>query len=198
MKYIILILVFISPSVFADQLTYTELNRVSSDNYYYGSQDRRLQYNHGEDKYLFLSYEQMSVCPYYCGFMYSLYGLGFGVKHNLGSVKLFAQAGYYIIKNSIESTKYNENLYYYLNQRFSSGSWVSFDSYEVKNDNSPGISMGMEIPYNDNFSFVFGYRYLKIKETITGYFNPEKTRLWWDPVNRDMSSYFAGVSFNWR
>lgn len=194
MKTLILSLLTVS-TCYADQFSYQESSLMNTTTTYYTNMDRRIQYNHGDKNYVFLQYRRSGVCPYYCGFNYDMYGLGIGKYFNYKDIKLFAQTGYYIVDNSIGKTKYDENLLYYFNARFGDLTELRhFKSYEVKNDNTFGITIGTDIPLTNNAGIKFNYQYMKIKEVITGYFTDKGANgaLWWDPVNRDMSTLSAG------
>jgi len=184
-------------SVLADQFSYMESAQTSETATYYSSGDRQIQYNWDiENKYIFLGYRKASTCPYYCGITYDMIGLGLGVNHKIGIGNLYAQLGYYWIENNIGGTPYNENLYYYLNARFASfDNPKRFKSYEVTNSNEFSFSVGVDIPITSYLNFKVGYQYLKMKENIIGNFSdpPEFPNLWWDPVNRDLSTFNVGM-----
>lgn len=182
----------------AGQVSYQESTLINSDVFYSTSADRRLQVNFDTgDNYFFLQYRKAGICPYYCGFNYDMFGAGYGVRHKIGVMTLFAQAGYYFIKNSVGVTKYDENLYYFLTEKF--GNHPEFKSYEVTNDNAPGVTVGMDIPLGRAWGIGLAYQYMKVKENIIGRFtnDPKSLNLWWNPKNRDLSTISAKIYFNY-
>ncbi len=195
-----LILLIIPMISFADQLSVQESSLMNATTTYYTSADRRIQYNYDiKDKYIFMQYRRAGVCPYYCGFNYNMFGLGFGANHKIGFANLFVQAGYYIIKNSIGKTKYDENLYYYFNARFAEmDNTKNFKSYEVRNNNAYAITIGADIPMTKRAGIKISYQHMKMKENIMGYFSgpDEPLSYWQDPMNRDLSTINAGFYFN--
>ena len=193
---LMIVIMMLASITYAQQVTYQESSLANTDVFYHESADRRIQYNHGDDKYIFLQYRKAGICPYYCGFDYNMLGLGLGINHKFGIYTLFVQSGFYIIKNSVGVTKYNENLYYYLTEKF--GPHPGFKSYEVTNDNTFGITVGVDIPYTKNVGFKFSYQYMKVKENIIGRFtdDPGSLNLWWNPINRDLSTINAGLYYN--
>lgn len=192
---VIFILLTAFQAVKADQLSYMESTRLTNDSTYYTAQDRRLQYNFGDEDYYFLTYRRAGVCPSYCGFNYDMFGAGIGKNHKIGIITLFAQVGYYWVKNSVGKTDDNENLFLYLNTKYGFNNIRHFKSYEVKNENAPGISVGVDIPLNNHTGIKLSYQYLKIKENIIGYLTdpPDNINIYHDPVNRDFSTINAGV-----
>ena len=194
------VLLLLSTTAIADQLSIQESSLTTATTTYYTNIDRRAQYNYDiKDKYVFMQYRRAGACPYYCGFNYNMYGLGIGINHRFTFVTMFVQAGYYIIDNSLGKTAYNENLYYYMNARFKSfDKPMHFKSYEVKNDNTFGITVGADIPFTNHTGVKFSYQYMKIKENIIGYLTEgaEFPALWWDPINRDYSTISAGFYYN--
>jgi len=198
MKTLLLLLTLLPVMTYADQFSYQENTRVTDTSQYYGSHDRKFQYNFDiDDNYLFLGYRRAGTCPYYCGINYDMYGIGYGINHKSDWVTLFAQIGYYKIDNNINETKQNDNLYYYLNARFASfDNPKSFKSYSVTNSDTFGITVGADLPLNNWMGIKLSYQYMKMKEIIRGNFNEEETIYWHDPVNRDMSTISAGVYVN--
>lgn len=198
MRWIIFFMPF---SVMADQISYSQSSRITDTNSYYSSFDQNIQYNKDvNNNYVFVSLRKAGVCPYYCGFNYWMIGIGYGKSHKIGIGSLFAQVGYYYVDNSVGRVKYNENLYYYLNSRFASfDNPKEFALYEVKNKkHNFGVTVGTEVPLGNNFGIKASYHYIKVKEVITGYFTdpPEGLNLWWDPVNRDLSTINLGIYYN--
>ena len=193
MKYLLLLL--LSFPVYADQISYQESAQLSNQDHIYTSADRRLQYNYGDKKYGFLQIRKMGVCPDYCGVDFLMLGLGLGVNHNFGVLSVFAQGGYYFVKNSAGVTKDDENLYYYFRAHPEFGTLRPVKSYEVKTDNAISFTVGMDIPYNKNAGFKLSYQYLKIKQNIIARFtdDPNSLNLWWVPQNYDYSSINAGI-----
>lgn len=188
---LILALLLISSSAFAGQVSYQEGSMTTSNANYYGSGDRRLQVNFGDEDYIFMGYRRLSVCPHYCGFDYDMLGLGIGQKYKVGFANIFAQVGYYKIENSVGKTDHNENLFYYFNARFGFHHRQYFESYEVKNDDALGVSIGVDVPLNKHIGIKFSYQYMKIDENIIGIINSKE--YWHDPVSRDVSTIGAGV-----
>ena len=154
--------------------------------------------------YYFLSKEVVEVSPIYKSFEYDMTGIGIGTKFKLTpKISLFAQAGYYIVKNSWGDRKreFNEGLYYYLNDRFR-GFQVYYDNYNfkdygVKNDNTIGWTVGLEMtqPISKNLKagFVVSYRKMSIHEEINGYAY-DGERGWWQHItDRDYSSTNMGL-----
>lgn len=193
-------LLLIPITVSANQLSISESTRLSDNSVYYMSTDRRVQFNYDlKQNYVFIQARRAGVCPYYCGFNYDMIGVGFGANHKVGFATIFVQAGYYLIKNSVGKTKNNENIYYFMNKRFMSLVHPKhFKSYEVKNDNAYGITVGADIPLTGRAGVKISYQYMRIKENIIGNFSdpPRFPNLWQDPLNRDMSTISAGLYYN--
>lgn len=196
MRYLIIIAIFFSSTAAADQFSVQESTRLNDTELYYISKDRRAQYNFGEDEYWFVQCRRAGMCPKYCGFNYDMFGFGFGKYDG----KFFAQAGIYYVTNTLGHVDYDENLRYYLNYRFNRlDNLLQFKSYEVKNDKITfGITLGFDHKLTDRFGIKFSYQYIKVKEVITGYFTdpPQFPYLWWDPVNRDLSTVSFGFYVN--
>lgn len=192
---IYLILLLLSFNVVADQISYQEGSRFAETDSYHTSADRRLQYNYGDDKYAFFQIRRIGICPSYCGFNYDMAGLGLGINHHFDKFSLFAQGGYYIVKNTIGHVKWDENLYYYFRSKPFGDYPATPKSFEVQNDNAFALTVGMDIPFNENFGFKVSYQHLKIKENIIARFDevPGSLNLWWVPVNQNLSTLGAGL-----
>ncbi len=154
--------------------------------------------------YYFLSKEIVEVSPIYKAWEYDMTGLGIGTKFKLTpKISLFAQAGYYFVKNSWGPRKreFNEGIYYYLNRRFcceqNEHSNLWFKDYSVKNDNAVGWTIGLEMtqPINKNWKigFVASYRAIKIHEEINGYAYDHESGWWQHITDRNYSSTNMGI-----
>jgi len=158
--------------------------------------------------YYGLSHETAEVRPIYYTHSVSLTGLFVGIKTNVTqNVRLFANVGYYIVKNNFggKQRKHVEGFYYYLNDRFGGAPYV-FDEYDlITSKDTVGAEIGIEItqPINDNWSvgFTASHRLLKISETIAGYRDDwtaiNSTWKWQQQSIRDYSSTDFGVGVNY-
>ena len=162
--------------------------------------------------YYGLSHEIAEVSPIYFTHKLDLKGLFVGIKTNITkNVRLFANVGYYIVKNDFggRQRKNVEGYRYYINSRFyglASKDYYLFDEYElITSDNTFGGEIGIEItqPINDKWSvgYSVSHRILKINETINAYKDEWTLQsplfYWQQPTTRDYSSTSFGVNINY-
>lgn len=194
MKYIIAMLLVVSGIANAGQVSVSTVGVASPNAWNYASQDFNIQYSHGEKNYMFVSYELMKICPYYCGVNYSIIGLGGGIRKNIGPVTLFAQAGYFYVHNNIGYDEKNENIYYYMVNRFNGGKHLDFSGYRVDNGNALGASIGLDIPFTESAGMKFYYRHLQFWTNYVAYL--EDGGYWHDPATLKYSGYGFGAYYN--
>ena len=183
------------------QKSLTTADDVFSTNLWVGAQ---ISYQPDDSNwYYFVSKELVEVSPIYKAWTYDMTGFGIGTKFKLTpKISLFAQGGYYIVKNSWGARKrqFNEGIYYYLNQRFygaQSTSYNWFKDYSVANDNAIGWTIGLEMvqPINKNWNigFITSYRVIKIHEEINGYAYSGEAGWWQHITDRNYSSTNMGI-----
>jgi len=177
----------------ADSISYGIVNSTPSRPDTYVSQDMRVQYNFGDDKYLFLAAEQIHECPDYCGVTFNLAGLGIGNHINLGLVRLFGQIGWYYAKNTTNSQPYNENIYYYMVNRFNAGKPMTFQSYRVDNSNAIGATVGIEFPLTKSINLEFSYRHLQMWTNYVAVI--DSTSYWHDPATVKYDGYGFAMEY---
>jgi len=194
-------------SVSLSQKSLNNADDVYSTNYWVG-----LQVSYQPDNsnlYYFLSKEIVDVAPIYSAWKYDMTGIGIGTKININKrIRVFGQAGYYLIKNSWGDRKrqFNEGLYYYFNQRFygsqTTGKYYEFKDYSVENNNAIGMTIGLELlhPITDRWSagFIISHRLMKIKEDLNAYAYNDEFGWWAHTPTRDYSSTNVGVSLNYK
>lgn len=142
---------------------------------------------------------------------YDMKGVGVGTKYRVNNrIRLFGQVGYYSLKNSwgnYQRREDNEVILYYLNERYNNTKHSqSFDAYSVgTSDNVFGLTLGAELMYpitkNWTTGFVLSYRHMRIKEDISGYYDPwgcpPDTTVcdkWHSAQNEDYSSINMGLN----
>ena len=187
------ILLLISVYSWADSISIGTVAIEPSAPMTYASQDTRLQYNHGDKKYVFLAFEQMHICPDYCGVTYNLYGIGLGNHIKFDKVSLFIQGGFYYVKNNVGYQRNNENLYYYMINRFNGGRSMSFTGYRVDNGNALGAEIGLDVPLSQDFSFQFYYRHLQFWTNTVAYLNGG---YWHDPATIKYNGYGMNLAYH--
>lgn len=215
-KLMIIALLIITSNLFAGEL---DLKMITSsfisddDNYQRGeSNGIQLTYVPNKSFYLFTSFETINVYMTDKAFDYSLLGVGFGHKIKLTKhINAFGQLGYYFIKNSWGARKreFNEGLLYYLNSRYANYNaetkYTSFQEFEVRNDNTFGGVVGIEMVYpitkNFNSTMSLSYRHMKIKEKVIGYRDAwanDVNHNWQFGTVRNYSSINFGVGLNYQ
>jgi len=190
MKLLIIIGLLFPAMSWAGSLSLEAVGVSSPSPLVYVSQDNRLQYS-GEN--WFVAIEQIHVCPDYCGVTFNLAGGGFLKTIHYNKVSLFAQFGFYYVKNTSGYSKDNENLYYYMINRFNGGQPASFTGYRVNNGNALGAQVGLKIPFSNSFGMRVYYRHLQFWTNYVAYL---PNGYWHDPVTAKYNGYGMGVYYN--
>lgn len=159
------------------------------------------------DIYYFISTEHIAVVAKMRAFNYDMTGFGVGKRYQVAkNIRVFGQAGYYLIDNSWGAKKreFNEGLYYYLNDRWihsNGGGYLVFDEYGVENKNTFGGTIGIEFSHklskNIDFSMIFSKRFMKIREKLAGYRDAWNGGSWEFNSDRDYSTtdYSLGINY---
>lgn len=195
--FVLIMLLVFSLNAFADELSIWKLNTDSSRWDTTISQDNRLQYNFGESKYFYLAIERFGECPEYCGVNFDMAGVGFGKQiHLTKDLAFFAQVGFMYVRNNTGEQKQNENIQYYMINRFNGGNWKAFDSYRVDNSNALEAAVGLKMQIIDSVNLQFGYRTVTMWTNYVAYLNEDHTQMWHDPITVHDNSIFFSVGFD--
>lgn len=219
MKYIITYLLLMSSVVASElRLDLLQMSRIADDDMYSVNSWEGLQLSYQFDSplYVFGSIENADVYPIGRSHSLNFLGLGAGIRHNLSkTISVFAQAGYYVVKNDYGHQKgdFNEGAWQYLNQRFRGMQNVdapfaddqgnyNFAGYEIENDDAFGGTVGIDLLYPVSENFTVGaslsYRSMKVREVISGYFPGyylgSNTALWEVNMSRNYSTINLGIS----
>ena len=217
-KLMVIALLLISATVQAQvQVNLMKMVRLSNDDAFYTGDwtGIELSYQFKDSPwYVYGGYEKTGV---YAGgriWDYTFKGLGVGMRHNVSDhINIFGQVGYYFVSNSWggRRNEFNEAGHYYLNSLwqeslpgpYDSGTYYVFDEFEVRNSDTIGISVGLEVDYpiskNWNAGFLVAYRYMNIEEYIAGYRDEWAGIGWWElGRSHDYSSLNLGVTIDYR
>lgn len=177
----------------ADQISLQSGGLINNLDTYYLNYDYKVQYQHGDDKYIFLQARKMGACTAYCESEYQALGLGFGVRGDFGWIKPFVQGGYYFMRNTFGVRSHSEAIYYYMKSRF--GAPPKTVSYEIKNSDGIGFTLGADFPYSKHWGFKASVSSLNYKENIIMRFtdDPSSLNLWWDPRRRQPITLNFGI-----
>lgn len=208
MRKLLAILLLIPSMCFADISIELTQRSGQSDEIFGTGKWNHLQISYGDNFYVFGSTEEWEV-NYFGGnaFNYLANGIGFGLKKELtDGVKMFGQVGYYFIDNSWgRRREHNEPLHAFANTTWSEidgHPQLVFQTYEVENDDAPGVTFGLEMTHpitkSTSVGFVMSYRYLMINETIAAEWDAwdyenTGTRLE-SVINRNYSSINVGIN----
>ena len=194
------------------------MTRIANDDSFYAGDWTGLELSYQFDKspwYVFGGYEETGVYAGGRAWDYTFLGLGVGLRHKVSDhINIFGQMGYYFVENSWGDPRreMNEALHYYMNERwnqsldgpYDTGTYYMFDTYEVKNSDTIGISVGLDITYpiskNLEAGFLLSYRYMNINEYIAVYRDAwdEANVGWWElSRSHDYSSFNTGLTLNY-
>jgi len=218
MKILWMVLLLMMGSVQAEvQVNLMKMVRLSNDDNFYTGDWSGIELSYqfkNSPWYVYGGYEETGV---YAGgriWDYTFKGVGFGMKHKLSDhVNVFGQIGYYFVENSWggRRAEFNEAGHYYLNSLwqnslpgpYDTGDYYVFDEFEVKNSDTIGVSVGMEIDYplskNWNAGFMVAYRYMNIDEYVAGYRDEWPDGEHWELIrSHDYSSLNLGITVDYQ
>jgi hypothetical protein len=144
----------------------------------------------------FVSAEDLKICPWYCGITYRLYGAGVSHTYHFQGMEFYANAGLYLVKSNSRSSEYNENLYYYMMNRFGGGTSANTPNPSgFRNDtkNGYGAEFGMRIPFADNYGMTLYYRHLQFFTNYVMYI--QGGGYWHDPQTVKYDGFGFGVYY---
>lgn len=144
----------------------------------------------------FASYEQLKICPAYCGINYTLVGIGLNRNFKFDKFELYTNIGAFYVKNNVGFQEWNESIYYYMASRFGTPltNYGDKTGYRVDNSNGYGAEIGARFPFGDNYGVSFYYRNLQFFTNYIMYF--PGVGYWHSPETVHYNGYGAGIYYN--
>lgn len=210
-KLIMVLLLVLAVPVYAGELSFNtmQMSRDADDNTYQVGDWQGVQVSYQPDKsdmYFFVSGETMSVYTLAKSHETNLTGLGFGIKRDLGNIRVFSQLGYYMTRNDYGRKRVlNEGILYYLNSmygQYASGKYQPFHEYEVTQKDAFGGAIGIEMNHQITKNLGVGlnvsYRIMKIYESTAAYRDDwADDHYWIFGLSRNYSSTNLGLNVNY-
>jgi len=192
-KPLFIFLLFTAGNVSAYTVSFDNTAVIPSSYGVYAGTDYRIKLD--IDKF-FLSAEDLKICPWYCGITYRLYSAGVSRSYYFQGMAFYANAGLYLVKSNSRSSEYNENLYYYMMNRFGGGTSANTPNPSgFRNDtkNGYGAEFGARIPFADNYGMTFYYRHLQFFTNYVMYI--QGGGYWHDPQTVKYNGFGFGLYY---